>query len=276
MAIRNILVPYNGSDSSDAAVHAAALMHVKHDAHVTGLLAHRSAKARLSEETWIPEDIRKTLDDLEGTAHDRIKDGFLASVGGRIGKDKLHWIERFGEADATVADYARMFDITVMGRRDALMGRRRLELHPDRVALKSGRPVMIVPRDYRPEAIHEHAVLAWDGQRAATRALNDAMQILETKQKVTVLTIESADTAPPLQGIDVKTTLSRHGIDVEVAKVPMQREGIAATILDFCEMNEAGMLVMGAFQHSVFREELFGGVTKTIIAEAKLPVLMSH
>jgi nucleotide-binding universal stress UspA family protein len=276
MAIRNLLVAYNGSDSSDAAVHSAALMHAKYDAHVTGLLAHRSAKDRISEETWIPDDIRETLDALEGSAHDQIRDRFLHCVDGRIAEDKLHWIERFGDADATVADYARMFDLTIMGRRDALMGRRRLELHPDRVAVKSGRPVLVVPRDHQPEAITEHAVLAWDGQRAATRALNDAMQILETKQKVTVLMVDSGDTAPPLEGIDVKTALSRHGVSVEMAKVPMAREGIARTILDFCELNEAGLLVMGAFQHSVFREELFGGVTKTIIAEAKLPVLMSH
>ena len=58
MALKNILVAYNGSDSSDAAVRVAIAMHKKYEAHVTGILAHRSAKSRLAEEAWIPNKIK--------------------------------------------------------------------------------------------------------------------------------------------------------------------------------------------------------------------------
>jgi nucleotide-binding universal stress UspA family protein len=33
---------------------------------------------------------------------------------------------------------------------------------------------------------------------------------------------------------------------------------------------------MGAFAHNVWTERLFGGVTRTIFANADLPVLMQH
>ncbi|MCP4315031.1 MAG: universal stress protein [Hyphomicrobiales bacterium] len=276
MAIRNILVAYNGSQSSDAAVHSAVLAHEKHDAHVTGLLAHASAKSRLSHYAWVPDAVKDTLDELEATAHAGIHDKFLAAVGGRIPADKLHWIETDGDSDATVADYARMYDLTVVGRRDALQGSERLELHPDRIALKSGRPVFVVPRDHKPEKIHEHAVLAWDGHRAATRALNDAMQILETKQKVTVLSVDNGERGKELKGIDVRMSLARHGIVVEVVIVPLGNKPVGETLLDFCVEQGAGMLVMGAYEHSLFREELFGGVTRYVLENAKLPLLISH
>lgn len=276
MAIKNILVAYNGSESSDAAVHWSVLAHEKHDAHVTGLLAHASATSRLSRYHWVPDSVKDTLDELEVTANAEIHETFLKAVNGRIPQDKLHWIETDGESDATVADYALMYDITAVGRRDVLQGGKRFELHPDRIALKSGRPVFVVPRDHRPEKIHEHAVLAWDGHRAATRALNDAMQILETKQKVSVISVDTGETGKALCGIDVRTSLARHGINVEVHVIPPGKKGIGQTILDFCAEQNAGMLVMGAFEHSPFREELFGGVTKYILENAKLPLLISH
>ena len=38
----------------------------------------------------------------------------------------------------------------------------------------------------------------------------------------------------------------------------------------------AGILVMGAYEHSKFSEDLLGGVTRDILENADLPLLMSH
>jgi nucleotide-binding universal stress UspA family protein len=54
------------------------------------------------------------------------------------------------------------------------------------------------------------------------------------------------------------------------------RGGVAATILDACAEVGAGLLVMGAYEHSKFAQDLLGGVTRDILAQAPLPVLMSH
>ena len=276
MALKNILVPYNGSESSDAAVRAAIQSHKKHGAHVTGLLAHRSAKSRLRSEFWIPQAVMDTLDQVEEKTQADIRAKFFETVGDQIATDKLHWIERFGDADAMVADYARMFDLTIMGRHDSLQGNRRMELHPDLVTLKSGRPVLVVPRANDAADIRKRAVLAWDGHRAATSAVNDAMQILETRQDVTVLSIETGKEARPLKGIDIKTVLERHGINVEYVRVPASKAGVGATMLEFCENHDAGLLVMGAYENSIYKEQIFGGVTQYVLENAQLPVLMSH
>jgi nucleotide-binding universal stress UspA family protein len=39
---------------------------------------------------------------------------------------------------------------------------------------------------------------------------------------------------------------------------------------------EADLLVVGGFGHGPFREQMFGGVTQSLIDEALLPVLMMH
>ena len=276
MSIKSILVAYNGSDSSNAAMGVAKLMHRKYDAHVTGLLAHQSAQARLMEETWIPSELKDTLGSMEEKEHGRIKQAFFDSAAADVAADKLHWIERYGNSDQTIADYSLMYDITIAGRRDVMVGQERYELHPDRVAIRSGRPVVIVPRKYNVETIHEHAVLAWDGNRAAANALWAALNILETKQRVTILTVESRKTGKPLPGIDVVTAIRRHGVEAEQVTVPPQPGGTAETILNFCQDQGAGLLVMGVTRANSFREELFGGTGKHIVERAKIPVLISQ
>ena len=39
---------------------------------------------------------------------------------------------------------------------------------------------------------------------------------------------------------------------------------------------KADLLVMGGYGHSKLREAVFGGATRTLLAEAALPVLLSH
>lgn len=275
MGIKNILVAYNGSDSSEAALRLATLMHKKYDAHVTGLLAHQSAQAKLEQETWIPDDLKTILGQVEANEHAKIKDAFLDKAQGTIKSDKLHWVERYGSSDQTIADYSLLYDITIAGRRDVLLGQERYEYHPDRIASRSGRPVIVVPRQYDETHIHEHAVLAWDGNRAATHALWAAMNILETKQRVTVLKVETGQTGTPLPGIDVVTALSRHGISAEFKTLPAIGGSTSKPILEFCEAEGAGLLVMGAFQTGALREKLFGSTSKNLLEKATIPVLVS-
>jgi len=276
MAVKNILLAYNGSASSEAALKAAILMHAKHDTHVTGLLAHGCSKIDANLRPWMPNSMRESLLEMEDEANKRIEAQFFSSAQAHIAGDKLHWIAERGRSNATVSEYARMFDITVVGQHDALLGAEHLELHPDRIAVKSGRPVLVFPKDWDEPNINEHAVLAWDGRRTATRALADAMQILETKKLITVLTVDNGKIGEPLKGIDVEVALRRHGIEVEMVRVKSQGRSVGQTILDYCDERGAGLLVTGAYEHSVFREELMGGVTNKLVRQAKLPVLMSH
>ncbi|MDC0739549.1 universal stress protein [Cognatishimia sp. SS12] len=276
MAIKNILVAFNGSESSEAALRTAILMHQKHGCHVTGLLVHAGQREKLSTHSWVPESVRKTIAKKVREIEQSFEAKFRDLVGDAVPADQLHWISLFGDSDATVAKYARMYDLTIVGRYDAVDGRADLELHPEEIALKSGRPVFVIPRGHAPKRIRERAVVAWDGQRAATRAVTDAMQILESKQQVDVLSIEDGSVRPSLPGIDVATALTRHGINVKRVRRDPAGARVAADILAYCEEVEAGMLVIGAYEHSVFRERLMGGSTQYILQHAKLPVLMSH
>lgn len=275
VAVKNILLAYNGGVSSKAAVNAAILMHKKYDAHVTGLLAHGHSRINANMRSWMPKSMRASLKEMEAEANAKIRQKFFFGTAD-IDPDKLHWIEERGRSNATVAEYARMYDLTVVGQHDVLQGSEHLELHPDQIAIKSGRPVLILPKDWAATEVNEHAVLAWNGRRTATRALADAMQILETKKLITVLTVDTGKLCESLKGIDVETALQRHGVQVKSVRIRSEGRSVGQAILDFCQQQNAGLLVTGTYEHSVFREGLVGGVTNKIVSEAKLPVLMSH
>ena len=187
MAIRNLLVAFNGSPSSASALNAAVLMQRKYDAHVTGLLAHEGSRDKFSRRPWVPDNVRAILNETV-----RKEETNTEAVFARLLKDveceKVHWITLSGQPDSTVAQYACMFDLTIVGQHgpddipDA-------SLHPERIALASGRPVLVIPSRFDALTINRRAVLAWDGRRAAARAMNDAMQILETKHEVDVISV---------------------------------------------------------------------------------------
>lgn len=66
-----------------------------------------------------------------------------------------------GEPDQAVINYARLFDLTIVGQYENLTGADEMELHPDHIAYASGRPIIVVPKYFQPASIVEHSVVAW-------------------------------------------------------------------------------------------------------------------
>lgn len=275
MTVKNILIAYNGTPSSHAALRGGLLMQKAYGGHVTGILAHDGSPVDRNLRAWMPEDVLRALRDTEGAALDAIREDFETRTAGAVA-GQTHWIRTRGHADQTVADYARIFDITVVGQPELVASEGYLDLHPDRIAFQSGRPVLMVPLGFEGDEIPDEAVLAWDGQRAAARALADTMAILKTKKRVTILTVEDGTTDRPLPGINVETVLQRHGVQTDVVRLPATRAGTARQILEYCEDTSARLLVMGAYGQSMLREKLLGGTTVKILGKIGVPVLMAH
>lgn len=276
MAIKNLLIAYSGSESSDAALDFALFMRDKYDAHLTGLLAHNFAPINQNISSFIPEDLKESIKKARLKAAKNIESRFKKRVASSSASDKIHWISKRGESDATVAKYARLYDLTIIGRYDAVHGEDQVELHPDMIAMVSGRPVLLVPREFDMSTFNEHAVLAWDGKRASARALADAMQILKTKTLVTIVTVEDGDSEFSLPEIDVETALQRHGVKTERVHLKRNGKSVGNRILKYLDQAQPRLLVMGAYEHSKFRQSIVGGVTSSVLKKAKVPIIISH
>ncbi len=276
MAIKNLLVAYNGTESSDAALQSALYLREKYDAHLTGLLAYGVTNSHQAANAWIPLHVKELLEEAKKEAARQVREKFTGLTEAAGAADKIHWIAEVGQADATVAKYARLFDLTILGRYDAVLDEDQSVLHPDAITMISGRPVLLVPREFDMSTVSEHAVVAWDGKRASARALGDAMQMLETESLVTVVTVADGVSEANLPGMDIETMLKRHDINTKIVKLEKNGHSIGKTILGYLDETQPKLLVMGAYEHSKFRQSIVGGVTNNVLKKAKMPILISH
>ena len=271
MSVKNILVAYNGNDAADAALRYAASMASKYNAHVTGLLAHGAAEVYSSASRWVPSEARQIIERAHREGLDKIESRFKELAPALQLGERLHWLREKGRVDAVVADCGRGFDVILMGRFGFEDGH--VAVHPDKVAMQSGRPVLIVPGNHAEPVNHRHAVVAWDSGRAAARALADAMLILDDAALVTILTVGADALSRPAS--ELENHLNRHGARAVHVHLDAS-SSVEEAILGFCADRQPGLLVMGAYEHSKFREDLLGGVTATVLRECPWPVLMSH
>lgn len=170
----------------------------------------------------------------------------------------------------------RRFDVTVVGQP------RRNNAGPDEVIdegvlFDSGRPVIFVPFIQKAGLKLDHALVCWDGSRAATRAMADAMPFLEKTKSVEVVIVGSR---PPksdeVPGADIGEHLARHGIKVEVKRITSPDVDVASTILSYAADANSDLIVMGGYGHSRLREFVLGGVTRGLLESMTAPTLMSH
>lgn len=276
MSIRNILVAYNGTETADRAVHLAATIAGRRDAHLTAIFAHTIPATHVQLEFYVPAASLDVMEQHERETEANVKEKFSALIEQVDPTLRTDFLAVRGFPNDALAEYARTYDLIVVGQPTGEAGSQYFEPNPDVIALQSGRPVLVAPRGSDQMLLSRDAVVAWDGRRAAARALSDAMGILEGEDKVTVLHVGRDDAAVRAPGRDVMQYLSRHGIHANLSVQPPGSLPISDIILNACAESGAGLLVMGAYEHSRFSEMLLGGVTREVVQRAHVPILMSH
>ncbi len=170
----------------------------------------------------------------------------------------------------------RRFDVIVVGQatRDKPMPE---EVVDEGVLFDSGRPTIFVPFIQTAALKLDRVMVAWDGSRAATRAIGDAMPFLEKAKQVEVVVIGNK---PPksdeVSGADLGQHLARHGMKVVVKRITSPDIDVPSTILSYAADSSTDMIVMGGYGHSRLREFVLGGATRGILESMTVPVLMSH
>lgn len=182
------------------------------------------------------------------------------------------WREKTGRVPDLVSRRARFFDLVILGASPRLADRRHSDTDEETL-LHCGRPVLLAPPS-PPAKVGETIAIGWNGSAAAVRAVSGALPFLATARKTCLITVGDRHEASATSLLEY---LGRHGIaathhKVPVASGPGPGEQLLATARDL----EADLLVMGGYGHTPWREFLFGGATREILASSLLPVLLAH
>ena len=277
MAIKDIAICYNGSDNADAALKFAVQMSKKYDAALTGVYVKAPVQFEGRYEQWISQDVLDNLRAAEQGVSKAIEESFREKAAAEAFDGPLDWLFEEGQPNDLLARSARYFDLLLIGQFSDPDNAKR-HVRAEDIVLRSGKPLIVVPNGYQVRPFKEYAVVAWDGSRPAARALTDAMQILETKKRLDVVTIGGDGVKDHRLPADpgIVRHLERHGINAQQVTLSAKREGAGATILNYCAENDPDVLVMGALGHARLRTDLFGSLTRHILRHMNVPILMAH
>jgi nucleotide-binding universal stress UspA family protein len=168
-----------------------------------------------------------------------------------------------------VSQIARHYDIVLL---DAAP---RFQAITEEVIFGSGRPAILYPDGLFTGRI-DHVAIAWDGSRAAARALGDAALFIAGASQVSV--IYALDEKPIEQDVGRRLfdVLESRGVKAEAYAINTYKQPIGDVLQLQATDLRADLLVMGAFGHSRLREFVLGGATRDVLGEVRLPLLISH
>jgi nucleotide-binding universal stress UspA family protein len=285
MAIKDILLHLDASPRSTARLDIALRLAAAHEAHLTALhvIELPPAAAFNGYPTGLidVERVENMLADLRAT---RVAEAAEVEAGFRAGLIREgisgEWRVSEGEAGPIVALHGRYADLIVLGQGEPAGGPNRLAADiPVTDLMEAGRPMLVVPYAGSFPTLGRHALVGWNGSAEAARAINAAIPLLARAARVTVLSINPRRGLAgdgDLPAVDMALHLARHGIRAEAAHSVAPDIGEGDALLSYASDVGADLLVCGMYGHSRLRQQMFGGVTRSLLTEMTLPVFMSH
>jgi nucleotide-binding universal stress UspA family protein len=140
---------------------------------------------------------------------------------------------------------------------------------------------MVVPHSGKVEAPGKRVLVTWNASRESARALREAMPFLSGAESVVVLSTEpdgiDTDIArghPHAQ--ELARFLESHGIDSVSSGISDTDMSPSEAITGQAADMNADLIVMGAYGHARLREIILGGVTRDLLKQAPVTLLLAH
>jgi nucleotide-binding universal stress UspA family protein len=284
MAIRRLLVPIDGTEPGRAAMALAIAVARRLGSHIDGLHVHIEPIEALPivgegvSGALIQELIELTAREATGraAAAKRIFDEVQAEYQIPLLKSphangaSAWWSEVMGREDEVIARLGRLADMIVVSRPSpkAEVG---ASLAFDTALFETGRPVLVAPRE-APGDVGHHIAVAWNDSAESSRALAASLPLLRTAARVTVVAAVSGDVDQD-ECRAVVDYLHWHGVAAE-ERVVLGHGAVGDALIEGC--GDADLIVMGAYTHSRLLQLILGGVTRHLLEEARVPLLMAH
>lgn len=291
MTLKTVLVPLLGSEDDAQALASAVAIARGFNAHIDGLyvrvdprdtvpLLGEGLAAGMVEEIMrvAEEDARRQAQRLQQLFTETMTAAGIAlctapPAHAQTTAVSARWRERVGREEEVVTSEGRLYDLLVFPH-SAMDRHQPAYVTLETALMGAARPLLLSPS--QPHAtIGERVVLAWNGGQESTRALVGALPFLRRAKTIYIITahtsVTDADTADRLAEY-----FAWQGIACEIAKIKPGTEAVGAALLTHAQELATDLVVMGGYGHSRMRELILGGVTRHVLAHARLPVLMAH
>jgi nucleotide-binding universal stress UspA family protein len=290
MAYRRLLLPLTGTAAGESALATALAvariwnahlhcMHVRVDARDVAPLAGEGLSGAMIEEMMAATEresgeragrVRALFEKFAATHGDVTLAGD-PNTALKVPGVTISFETTSGREEDLVAQQSRLFDMAIVPHPEAGEDVSSSDaLHA--VLFDSGRPVLIAPRE-PPTTMGTRIAVAWNGSAEGAAAVAAALPWLHRAQAVRILSSDAYQRrGPGPEGI--QAYLRWHEIDAEIVPFKPQTREVGAALLGAARDFGADLMCQGAYSHSRLRQLILGGVTRHVLENADLPVLM--
>lgn len=205
-----------------------------------------------------------------------VEDDHKARIEGRLQAEGVSWDwSRFtGQPAQAVVERSYLADLIVLSLPDEDGGYSGPQAIAADVAMHARAPVLAVERQVKAIDCFGPALIAWNGSPEAASALRASLPLLHKASAIHIVTVvEEKAGFPPT---DASLYLSRHGLAAELHEWPLGERSVADALREAAGTLGAAYIVMGVYGHSRFREAVLGGVTRDLLHNCQVPLLLAH
>lgn len=281
MGYKTILVHLNDRRRAEHLLRPAIALAARWNAHLIGLHAYPSIPQLSAFGTRISGEIVGSIVGAARHESEQIKAVFDRMTANQPFVPEWVAIKAMGADIAElVMERGRAADLIVASQADGEWEMTPILDFPERLAIESGRPVLVVPNAGTFDSIGRSVMVAWSGSRESARATFDALPLLTGAESVRVLGVAepspNGNAAARLPDTAITASLARHGVKATAMQSAPGNHSICDEILARLADVDGDLLVMGAYGHSRFSELVFGGVTRHMARHMTVPTLFSH
>ena len=274
-SFRDILVYLDDGVSNSERINTALAMARNFDARLTGatLAALVPGHVKVTDEKTLvhiaDKEAHKRVEEFSALAREQGIECSTRIIEGEMKK-----------APTRFAQYARNFDLVIL--RQANPSRdnfQTIKAISEQTVLLSGRPIFFMPYIGAHRMPCQKVMIAWSGSPTTTRAIHDALPLIEKVEEVVLLVVEKGNKPSEkgaVQANNMCEHIKRHGVNARVQRLPSGTFEVATVILNEVANGDYDLLVMGGYGTPSLHQKIFGGVTRTILSSMLVPVFMSH
>ena len=196
------------------------------------------------------------------------------AVGDRLAREDVawSWTEAAGDIASCLIAAARLADLVILNR--VLDGHHVPDMRAIIARILAHRcpPIVAIPSSLE-RFEFDRALVAWDGRPSAAAALRASEPLLSLANRVELFT--AGHVAGDLTVVEAAAYLARYGIKVETRLAEPDGARVEALIAAECESWRADYVVMGGFGRGAWRET-FGGVTRGLLDQSQVPLILHH
>lgn len=278
MSLKTLLVHVDDGASCVGRIEAAIRLAVSCNARLVGVYLTPTPNLASTVASMLPESVVLNRLREEGDAQ-HAAERMFRDAAATLRCEHVAWRAPAGDPLQSGLSHARNADLFVLGQRDPREGG--ADFVEDLIAtvlLGSGHPVVVIPYIGAPVTIGSNVLVATEGGREASRAIADALPILERAERVNVLIGVRDGHADEYELARERLAgwLGDHGVRCTIERFEAAPSIVGESLLSRASDLASDLIVMGGYGQARLRELMLGGTTRTILESMTVPVLLSH